>query len=650
MNLRLIKISARNFKGQNFDRDLPLLVTLIGSNWAGKSSRTDAIRLLLLGYLPELGKTNRATFALASGRVMEVSGVLSDGRRLSRTWTLRGDAVKAEAFGFEDFATDEGEAESVATMLDATTYFERSSPDRIAYVFGLIPPGDLPTPESILTAISDGIRAAVPNWTAEKLTPLLDLGREEARKHRRAPQAFLESYQTAIEDLAKLKRAETARFEKTIQGLTQLRSADAEGRAVAEVKAELAEAEGAYQKVAEELRPLRAKEEGAAYAGRARERLLAGIAAAEKAAGSLPALQAEVARLRAEVTAAAAAPRIDPDATSRKLTELRIEYARSGERFRAISKTVAEVSKTAAGIDALTACPFCGAAGDGWKILKRAELDSRLKDLGAQLAEEEKALPALAREVEGLEAALTKGREESRLHSLRTAALEAAERKESDARAAAEKAADLTRQLAEIPVFTADSAQQIEALVAREQAALSRIRILRDELSNANAKALEVSRLADAEKAREEASAAAALSAAAAGAIRAEKERLVELAFAPLLRRANDFLGRILSTPIAYRDGEIGTIRAGMWIGHRTLSGTEKALVYASIQVALAEKSPVRIVILDELGRLDDANARAVDEAVKCAVLAGRISQYVGIDAGRGELHREFMTVEEVGS
>ena len=109
----------------------------------------------------------------------------------------------------------------------------------------------------------------------------------------------------------------------------------------------------------------------------------------------------------------------------------------------------------------------------------------------------------------------------------------------------------------------------------------------------------------------------------------------VELAFKPMLEIANGLIAGVLKTPLAYHSGEIGTWRGALWVGHRTFSGTEKAVAYAAIQAALASKSPIKIVILDELGRIGDRPLWQLLAAISQGIGFGMIDGFVGIDAGR---------------
>src|SRR5688572_19947214 len=94
--MRLAKVSAQNLKGETFELSLGEILMIVGSNFRGKSARTDAIRLVLLGYLPELGKTNAATFGLCSGKELIVEGEFDNGAKVFRRWWAKGDSIKSE--------------------------------------------------------------------------------------------------------------------------------------------------------------------------------------------------------------------------------------------------------------------------------------------------------------------------------------------------------------------------------------------------------------------------------------------------------------------------------------------------------------------------------------------------------------------------
>src|SRR2546427_13006476 len=93
--MTLLHIEAENLKGEPFAYDLSRAVAIVGPNFAGKTRIIDAIRLALLGYLPELGKTNRATWGLSSGSPMTIRGLLScDEAKFVRSFYLDGSTIK----------------------------------------------------------------------------------------------------------------------------------------------------------------------------------------------------------------------------------------------------------------------------------------------------------------------------------------------------------------------------------------------------------------------------------------------------------------------------------------------------------------------------------------------------------------------------
>ena len=87
--------------------------------------------------------------------------------------------------------------------------------------------------------------------------------------------------------------------------------------------------------------------------------------------------------------------------------------------------------------------------------------------------------------------------------------------------------------------------------------------------------------------------------------LEALQAELVKQAFGQILERANKVTAGILRSPLDYKDGEIGRWEGSTWISHRTFSGSEKALAYSGISVALAWESPIKIILLDELSRFD---------------------------------------------
>jgi hypothetical protein len=96
---------------------------------------------------------------------------------------------------------------------------------------------------------------------------------------------------------------------------------------------------------------------------------------------------------------------------------------------------------------------------------------------------------------------------------------------------------------------------------------------------------------------------------------------------------ARRFTDGILKGRLEFRDGEIGYVANGQWVTHDTFSGTEEALAYAGLAVALAQDSPFKLVLVDELGIIDPETRVAILERMGELVADGTINQFIGADA-----------------
>ncbi|HVY61151.1 MAG TPA: hypothetical protein VHF22_05825 [Planctomycetota bacterium] len=153
-------------------------------------------------------------------------------------------------------------------------------------------------------------------------------------------------------------------------------------------------------------------------------------------------------------------------------------------------------------------------------------------------------------------------------------------------------------------------------------------------------RASELQRLAQAETDRDSAKKEQAIAEAAVAKLREIQGKMVAEAFRPLLEEANRLFRGALPFSLEYNaeKAEIGRRAGGVWVGHKTFSGVEKLLTYAAIQMALAAKSPIRIMLLDEMLRAQNTDERPVfDELVdacKQAVREFGIDQFVGVIPG----------------
>lgn len=102
----------------------------------------------------------------------------------------------------------------------------------------------------------------------------------------------------------------------------------------------------------------------------------------------------------------------------------------------------------------------------------------------------------------------------------------------------------------------------------------------------------------------------------------------------PILAKANLIAAAVLPTPLAYHENRIGRFEGRVFVPCETFSGSEQAVTFAAVCVALAATSgcPLKIAVVDELDRLTPENKRALLKAVRGAIDSGVIAQFCGAD------------------
>ena len=732
--MRLTRITAKNFKGQTFDLTLSPLTMLVGSNFTGKTARTDLIRWVLLGFLPELGKTNRATFGLASGREMSGTAEFDDGTTIRRRLFLKGDAVKEEVTCPDNIAG----SSLIGPMLNAESYFALSDRERVAYAFANCPQeGDALTPYSIEARLIKDLQPSLNQASVIKRI----LGIQSS-----APAEYLEAAVESATLEAKSAREYATRMEKTTQGLAALKAQDtaapaaaaedpeAIARQLSEINQQIAE----NRRKADEARRTRdrradlenetadldlLREQLAAmqastppllatqldkdrYTLTARistlEAVVAGrtanaarVAELTKATANLPLLQETLKALEAELETPVPAAPVPGSA------QMQVEAAEIEGRLNACRSKLDQTkmdwqtaNRDLKAVDTLHACPFCGATGEGWKNLKRAEIKAEIAKITRygqdQRKDEQTILSALslknaaitqakAWEARGEAARLAHARLESQaasvkvqlsgleakaeelariqtnqagavdvdtIHALR-AKKDALTDQIADIRTAEGKIATLKTQVASMAAQQAEldrlpSVEPVDTILARnadleaKQVDLGvRLENVRTTMRAAAARQADLQRLAQAEQQRDSAKAEQEFAGKLADTLRTIQAESVERAFKPMLEIANRFAEGVIKTPLAYHAGEIGTWRTGVWVTHKTMSGVEKLVTYAAIQAALASKAPVRLMILDEMLRAQGEPFGRLITAVADAVKSGMVDSFIGIVPGR---------------
>jgi hypothetical protein len=664
-HLTLTTIGARNLKGFTFEVEITPVTFFIGANFKGKTARADAIRLLLIGHLPELGKTNEATFGLSSGKELAVWGTLKDRlghtHAISRRWFLKGDSIKKEEDVPPAFENPLNE-----TMLNASSWFGLSERARVDWVYANSPVATSLTRDTVYGNAQCAIKSKIdakeielppatePDPVAEFFrhlgTNVIDAEAEDVPFE---PPAFVEFVAAAAADLGKEYRAQAIVAEKGIQNLAGLRAADAAPPDLAAIEAKIKAAN-------EDLADLRNTSATATALSDAQRTRRSRREFLKSALAGLPALEQQRAASADKIAKLKARRSELPDVDTSDIDELasseneersRIAVARSNLSTveASINRNEGELSE----IDGKTSCPYCGATGDGWKALRVAEIASTLAglrarrdDLNETIAKATSASESFANRRSGKQAIRT---ESSAIDSELKAAELGAQKIETAIAALSGSTAELEAIAPDNPAL----AEQIVEIDSRIRLKNADVAALETRRKEALGRSNDLKRLAESEKARDGARTAEKIAKAAAESFRDTKAAMVADAFGPLLFSANSFCGGLLTTPLAFNPekSEIGTYRAGIWVGHKTFSGVEQLLAYAAIQMAFAGRAPVRVMVLDELLRAQDTKGSATFTklvlACKLAVKNGSIENFVGLIPGDVEDYEYLAPIED---
>lgn len=424
--MRLENIEATAIKGRTFSHQLGEMNLIHGPNDAGKTARTDAVRLLLLGYLPELGATNPKTFALASASKMEVAGQLAGGLAIRRTWTKSGKSVKATS-------TPADLPETPLVMLNAADYFGRSDAGRVNMLFEVLrlDPKEwsrdtlrerIKTPEVASLSDIDAILAK----DAETVQAWLELLLETVAEAIRTANAEVDRFTQMAQGLATLSGAETpldpdrvaadirdarAKLEEltrthgelTALGTQERQTAERRallGRQCAELKAELGDRtlpDADQAEITKELRELEseraalwARHQDAVAAANERakrrkraEELAVLIENADREAATMAGLETTLHRIQDELQ------EIGPDTTAgaqldvTRATEARAAVLAKRQSVEAKLKAARERHDRL--IEA-SACPTCGTAGMDLAELVKAQYEATEQECNGELA------------------------------------------------------------------------------------------------------------------------------------------------------------------------------------------------------------------------------------------------------------------------
>lgn len=625
---RVATLSATNFKGSTFTHRLAPVTLFHGRNAAGKSSRIEALTLALLGYLPGVGKKGSDLFArLSSGAAMGVgvdfdNPAFNGGQGVGRRWREAKGSVKYEGSGDAlDFP---------AVALDPDEFLGLSGPEQVKALFRAVqlPPGM--TVDALCRRAADAVDKADVEGDHSIRRPIQQELADWVTNFK--PDDWDQTLQSLVDALVaeaglkkRLATQSVQRMEKTLQGLAMT---PASAPADPECESKLAAARAVLLGLEKELA---AKEQAGRTAKAALDetaRLAAQAVDETEARAELAAIEAG----KADIGKRCLAGPPDVDAAVNAHHEAFVKAKQASDRSSDYARRVQSAEAKLAAAKQDKVCPHCGQSVVELKKDLVAKLEAELLAILAEPQEDAAPLMAVVAETEkakqaAFEARRDYDRDQSQFRALseRHAAILA--KLDGNAKAAEAKAAvpGLEQQLAALRAdysFTKTQAEEARASVTALETAYSQLLAQRaDDRRRAEA-------AGELEKARVYERCCKSLKEV----LDQEQRDMVSTCVKPLVEGASVLFRAIRGEALSYRDGEIGIQRGGAFWSHRSFSGTEKALFHAGVSFALAKAAPVRIVVLDELGRLDRKNKAALITALLRMIAEGQIDQAILAD------------------
>jgi hypothetical protein len=630
---RVTTLTSRNLQGLTFQDELHPITLYVGDNARGKTTRINALHLALAGYVPGVSKKGCDIFAaFASGNPLFVFAHISDGSvivsKVSRTWEERKGSVKTDELWIGP------KVEIPPVAIDADMYFGLSGPAQTRFLFSC---AKLP-PELTIPNLCNAITANIKNIKVEENTE----GTERAIKElvefisRRdnydggaRPQDWVCVLAEDFKNRLKESNQNAQRMEKTVQGITQIReqsepvSQDAEALLQAAVK-ETDVAKALVDTLRERgklkgaiLHALKIEAAGAVDETVARKRLEELACEIERLGtiqdrGHTLVSEQQIRELKSAQNAATSAM-MEVSSVSTQLSQLKSDLAHAQEEKN---------------------CPTCGQSTTHIKKALADSLRSKIQVKESEKRLADKALSGAQQTAQALLARSDKIAQELKDYQATCDAFHKSKHehggineklgRNAKANEASLKIPQLEKELAELRTEFIAAEQDRDKKVKIEHEADVQYRRLLKERGEAASRAQAIT---DAQKARVEAS----VLKQAVDLVLSLQAELVQKTVGPIIESCNRLCAGILEHPLAYKDGEIGMAKPNGFIT-KTLSGTERALTRCAVSMALAAESPLKLVVLDEMGRLSARNKMNVVMNIVKLLADETISQAILVD------------------
>lgn len=607
------KIQATGLKGLKFDIPLTVCSAIVGPNSAGKTAVLDAIKLALLGHVPGIEKTNAGIYQFHGGDApgLLVLAETSEGQQHERAFTRN---AKTGAIQRSD-RLSQTLPPFPLVVLDANDFLGRTDTKRMEVIFSLMG-NNKATPSDKIAAMEAQLRASGNDVGAEflkRLTPVVSEGLERwleralqaAGERKREATALVTSMTKTQQSLAALQLDDPAALD------TEIHNIDTDLKAAREV---LEQRRTAYAELDAQQKEQSTRAQRRLLLRQRQSKLAAAAQLPGDFTGNLEAAKAELAGIRAihEQNTVAAAN----DAYSAALEKVATFKAKVTNAQDSLKALVARKTEVLAHKE----CPTCHTNKPTWKRDAEKQFAKEEKDFADAITAYEKALATAGEEFEAANKACNQAEERFKRASELERSIEKDEAASERAGQAATDLEEVVKELAELG--NGVEGDEAEKIAYAAQCELQDAQQLVSDLEARKDKAGEIlndrKRLQQAKDQADEGAHAAACFAKLIVFLQEKRGQFIQEGIKPILDVANHFANGILPSKLEYDNGAIGRRdEKGRWIASETFSGAEQLATHAALSAALGSQAPLRLIIIDEMGRFDpQAKKRFMENAL----------------------------------
>ena len=630
MKKHIKKIIGTAFKGRNFTQELSPLTIITGDNFIGKTAMAELIRVGLLGYSPRIGKQPAKTFGFAGApdgaAKMETALHFSDETFIARTFEIKRGKVDAKVIDNTGFSIP-------PVLLDTSEFLNKSGPEKVRFIFDQLDLAALGITTAQITArLKRDCAVETPSEESELALAGIVADVETTAKVCAEQKLTVQDWIALIVEGIKKKKTDAKAvlddMAGMIQGSTQLRAES--GLAVAEDVSSFLEEKRALF-VSESARLKVMENYAAEYLQRMTRR-----ANAQKALEGLSDPAELIAQLEQQQQDLSAQTALHKSATAEHAATM----ARHNSDFSSASRRVEELTRDIQNIEselmatlAKDRCPLCDSCGTAWKSALSDKSATQIGELNEKItaartsAEEAQKASVIASQLHA-----TAKAEDAKVNGVRET-INTVGARVRELRAQKTKFDSATSALSAIVIGEApdvNAATTLRATLETLRQDIARLDLADKQHTAAIA---DQQRAAEATAKHEQKTAELEVCKLAEKSMMALKEETMSAAFNGFCEKIRLFTDGILPGRIEYREGEIGYFAGASFATLEFFSGTEEMITCAGLSVALAQGSPFKIVIMDELGRLTHGNKLKLLKKMESLLESGVIDQFIGIDA-----------------